>query len=55
MRAIQLLEQIGSPDAAAMLMQLSKAEPPTPSSLDATAALQRLKQRLRAPKPGTLP
>jgi hypothetical protein len=49
-RAIQLLEQIGSEDAARILNKLAESEPPTTSSLDAKAALERLRLRLRAPK-----
>jgi hypothetical protein len=49
-RAIQLLEQIGSEAAATILQKLADTYPPTPSSQDAKAALQRLQQRLRAPK-----
>jgi WD40 repeat protein len=51
-RAIQLLEQIGSQDAAMILKRLADTEPSTPASNDAKAALKRLEQRLRAPKPG---
>jgi WD40 repeat protein len=50
-RAIQLLEQIGSDSAAKILKKLADTQPPTTSSVDATAALQRLQVRLRAPKP----
>jgi hypothetical protein len=49
-RAIQLLEQIGSEQAASVLMRLAEAAPPTPASLDAGAALERLQQRPGAPK-----
>jgi hypothetical protein len=49
-RAIQLLEQIGSEAAATTLRKLAGTHPPTTSSLDAKAALQRLHQRQRAPK-----
>jgi WD40 repeat protein len=53
MRAIQLLEQIGSDDAQKLLEALAQTEPPTSASLDAKAALQRLEMRLRAPKIGS--
>jgi len=49
-RAIQLLEQIGSDGAEEILKKLADTQPPTTSSLDAETALQRLVQRLRAPK-----
>lgn len=54
-RAIQLLEQIGSQDAEKILRKLAETKPPTTASLDAEAALKRLKQRLRAPKARLLP
>jgi WD40 repeat protein len=49
-RAIQLLEQIGSPDAEMILERLAESGPATASSIDAKAALARLRQRSRAPK-----
>jgi WD40 repeat protein len=49
-RAIQLLEQIGTEDAAAVLQQLADARPPTPASSDANAALERLRKRSLAPR-----
>ncbi len=49
-RAVQLLEQIGSQEAAEILRRLADTKPPTAASLDADAAFQRLKRRLRAPK-----
>jgi HEAT repeat protein len=54
-RAIQLLEQIGSEGAVGILKNLAAAKPPTAASLDAKAALERLEQRLRAPKIGLAP
>jgi dipeptidyl aminopeptidase/acylaminoacyl peptidase len=51
-RAIQLLEQIGSEGAAKILEKLADTQPPTTASLDAKAALERLKRRSRAPKSG---
>lgn len=51
-RAIQLLEQIGSEDAAIILKKLADTKPATPASLDAKAALQRLQKRSMAPRSG---
>jgi len=49
-RAIQLLEHIGTEHAVGILQRIADAEPPTPASSDANAALQRLRQRSLAPK-----
>jgi HEAT repeat protein len=49
-RAIQLLEQIGSEQAARVLIRLAETSPPTTASLDAQAALERLQERPGAPK-----
>jgi hypothetical protein len=48
-RAIQLLEQIGTPPAEAILQKIAASEPPTKASSDANAALDRLRKRRRAP------
>jgi hypothetical protein len=49
-RAIQLLEQIGTPPAEAILTKIAATAPPTAASSDANAALERLRKRQRAPK-----
>jgi hypothetical protein len=54
-RAIRLLEQIGSENAVRVLDKLAESKPPTTASLDAEAALKRLKQRSRAPKAKLVP
>ena len=52
-RAIQLLERIGSDDDRKLLGTIARTEPPTPTSLDAKAVLQRLEKRLKSPKIGS--
>ena len=49
-RAIGLLEQIGNDRAEEILSKLADTKPPTPASVEAEAALNRLKRRLRAPR-----
>ena len=49
-RAIQILEQIGAPDAVEILRKLAQANPPTNASRDAATALKRLQARLRLRK-----
>jgi len=49
-RAIALLELLGSREAKEILQKLAETKPPTTASVDAGAALKRLKRRLRAPK-----
>jgi hypothetical protein len=48
-RAIQLLEQIGTPRAEAILEKIAASQPPITAGSDAKAALERLRQRRRAP------
>jgi hypothetical protein len=42
LRAIQVLEQIGSPEARRVLETLTHGAPAAPATRDATAALSRL-------------
>lgn len=45
LRAVELLERLGTPDARTLLARLAAEKPPSPWSLDATAALARLKRQ----------
>ena len=49
-RAIQILEQIGTPEAEAVLRALTTTDHVSDSSREAQAALQRIKDRRRAPR-----
>jgi hypothetical protein len=46
LRAIQVLEQIGSPDARQVLASLAQGAPAAPATRDAAAALARLDRRI---------
>jgi hypothetical protein len=45
LRAIQVLEQIGSPEARQILVALAQGAPAAPATRDAAAALARLDRR----------
>lgn len=49
LRAIHVLEQIGSPEARQILASLAQGAPAAPATRDAAAALQRLDQRADSP------
>ena len=51
LRAIEALEQIGSPDARKVLDTLAKGMPESRQTREAKAALDRLQQRPRDDRP----
>lgn len=46
-RAVELLEAVGTPEAKALLADLAKGAPGVPLTVDAGAALERLGRRAR--------